>query len=74
MILWPMTVDGRSPNDFVGCVVFIYIFWHLIDYNFFVSFGYLNVRGTRDVFVVWRVVTGAALALGVWRLVISCLF
>ena len=25
-----VTVDAGSSNDFVGCVVFIYIFWHLI--------------------------------------------
>jgi len=43
----------------------VYIFWHMIDYSFYVSFGYLNIRGTYNVFVVWHVVTAAALALGV---------
>jgi len=33
------------------------------DYGFFVRCGYLNVRETHDVFVVWCVVTAAALAL-----------
>ena len=61
-----MTVGGGSYNDFVGCVVvFVYMFWYLTGCGFFASFEYLNVRGTHDVSVVWRVVTADALALGI---------
>jgi len=45
------------------CGVYLYIL--AFDYGFFASFGYLNVCGTCDVFVVWCVVTGAALALSI---------
>jgi hypothetical protein len=45
-----VTVGGGSSNDFMGCVVFMYKFWHLTGYGFFVSFGYSNVCGIHNVF------------------------